>query len=74
MRYVVTVHNVLTKLYKSMSKGLCKVKKNPKIQNKIGSGWVGPGLIWINKNGKSLKNKLLRLYNSLLLGGARGAT
>ena len=31
------------------SKGLCKDKKIPKIQKKFGSGWVGPGLIWIKK-------------------------
>ena len=30
-------------------------------------GGVGPGLIWIKKKiGKSSKNKVLRLYNSLL--------
>ena len=53
------------KLLKAM--GLCKVKKIPKIQKKFGSGWVGPGLIWIKKKiGKSSKNKVLHLYNSLL--------
>ena len=31
------------------AKGLCKVKKNSKNSKKIGSGWVGPGLIWIKK-------------------------
>ncbi len=34
---------------RNRSKGLCKVKKIQKIQKKIGSGWVGPGLIRIKK-------------------------
>ena len=52
-------------LTRTLTKGLCKVKKIPKIQKKFGSGWVGPGLIWIKKKiGKSSKKKVLRLYNS----------
>ncbi len=35
---------------------------------------MGPGLIRIKKIGKSSKNKVLLLYNSPLLGGARGVT
>ena len=66
IEYPVTAHEPL--------KGLCKVKKIPKIPKKIGSGWVGPGLIRIKTIGKSSKNKVLRLYNSPLLGCARGAT
>ena len=38
-------------------KGLCKVKQIPKIQKKIGSGWVGPGLIWIKKNWKIVQKQ-----------------
>ena len=40
-----------------MHKGLCKVKKFPKIQKKIGSGWVGPGLICIKKNWKIVQKQ-----------------
>ena len=65
---------VLTLMHGAVHKGICKVKKIRKIPKKIGSGWVGPGLIRIKKIGKSSKNKVLRLYNSPLLGGARGAT
>ena len=31
------------------TKGLCKVKKIPKIPKLFGSGWVGSGPIWIKK-------------------------
>ena len=41
----------------SHNKGLCKVKKIPKIPKKIGSGWVGPGLIWIKKNNWKIVQK-----------------
>ena len=34
---------------KGCAKGLCKVKKNSKNPKKIGSGWMGPGPIWIKK-------------------------
>ncbi len=40
-----------------VTKGLCKVKQIPKIQKKIGSGWVGPGLIWIKKNWKIVQKQ-----------------
>ena len=48
-------------------RGFAKLIFFPKIQKKIGSGWVGPGLIRIKKIiGKSSKNIVLRLYNSPL--------
>ena len=37
---------------KQVTKRLCKVKKIQKIPKKIGSGWVGPGPIWIKKKWK----------------------
>ena len=56
----------------AVTKGLCKVKKIPKIIWK----WVGGSRSHLDKKkiGKSAKNKVLRLYNSPLPGGARGAT
>ena len=30
-----------------ITKGFCQVKKNPKIREKLGSGWVGQGPTWI---------------------------
>ena len=50
----------------SLLRGFAKLKINPKSKKKIGSGWVGPGLIWIEKIiGKSSKNKDLRLYYTI---------
>ena len=56
----------------SSIKGLCKVKKIPKIIWK----WVGGSRSHLDKKkiGKLSKNKVLHLYNSPLLGSARGAS
>ena len=56
-------------------RGFEKLKKIQKIQKEFGIWWVGPGPIWIKTNIENLsKNKVLRLYNSPLRGGARGAS
>ena len=38
-------------------KGFAKLKKFKKSQKKIGSGWVGPGLIWIKNNNWKIVQK-----------------
>ena len=55
-------------------RGFAKLKKFQKSKNNLEvGGWVEVQ-IWIKKIGKSSKNKVLRLYNSPLLGGARGTS
>ena len=68
------LHLSVALLVLSVVRGFAKLKKIKKSKKKLEvGGWVQVSFRF-NLFGKSSKNKMLCLYNSPLLGGARGAT